>query len=146
MSASVLIIGIDWQYIDKVARAVATKKDKMFLSVHDLIIYEMQGLIGDVNNYDKDYVNGEIKKRIIETLQYEDSIMSLDISNLNDEEIDLVIQKMPKIYVQKNNNDEVFNIVYEDRDKLLKECANFVVSEKDFEAQVEEVLEIVKNL
>ena len=146
MSASVLIIGIDWQYTDKVARAVATKKDKMFLSVHDLIIYEMQGLIGDVNNYDKDYVNGEIKKRIIETLQYEDSIMSLDISNLNDEEIDLVIQKMPKIYVQKNNNDEVFNIVYEDRDKLLKECANFVVSEKDFEAQVEEVLEIVKNL
>lgn len=146
MSASVLIIGIDWQYIDKVARAVATKKDKMFLSVHDLIIYEMQGLIGDVNNYDKDYVNGEIKKRIIETLQYEDSIMSLDISNLNDEEIDLAIQKMPKIYVQKNNNDEVFNIVYEDRDKLLKECANFVVSEKDFEAQVEEVLEIVKNL
>lgn len=146
MSASVLIIGIDWQYTDKVARAVATKKDKMFLSVHDLIIYEMQGLIGDVNNYDKDYVNGEIKKRIIETLQYEDSIVSLDISNLNDEEIDLVIQKMPKIYVQKNNNDEVFNIVYEDRDKLLKECANFVVSEKDFEAQVEEVLEIVKNL
>ena len=146
MSASVLIIGIDWQYTDKVARAVATKKDKMFLSVHDLIIYEMQGLIGDVNNYDKDYVNGEIKKRIIETLQYEDSIMSLDISNLNDEEIDLAIQKMPKIYVQKNNKDEVFNIVYEDRDKLLKECANFVVSEKDFEAQVEEVLEIVKNL
>lgn len=146
MANSVLIIGVDYKEIDRVARAVSEKVDKMFLSMHDLIIYEMQGLVGDIDNIDKDYVNERINEVKLGALEYEDSIISVDITNINNEKFEKAITKLPKIYVQKEKTNNVFGVVYEDRDNILKSLANFVVKNQDFEAQVEEVVEIIKKI
>ncbi|MBQ8749360.1 MAG: hypothetical protein IJZ29_02685 [Clostridia bacterium] len=146
MAKSVIILGIDWKYIDAVSGAVATSMNKMFLSIKDLIVYELQGLIGNMNNVDNQYINNRIREVKIGALEYEDSIISIDASNINDKDFENAISGLTTIYVEKKCDDDKFASVYDDRHKILTEIADVVVHEADFDSQVKKIIEIVSCL
>lgn len=147
MSDSIIILGVDWRYTDSLSNAVAIQLNKMFLSMKDLIIYEMQGMIGDISCIDNDYINNRISKVKISALEYENSIISIDVTSLNgDDNFINAIKNLPIIYVEKKVDMGEFNAVYDERNEFLKSLANYVILEKEYDLQVVDVVELIKKI
>ncbi|MGN1227664.1 MAG: hypothetical protein ACI4TX_03380, partial [Christensenellales bacterium] len=118
----------------------------MFLSMKDLVIYEMQGMIGDISNIDNDYINRRIDAVKTNALEYEDSVISIDVSNICGGEFESAINSLPKIYVEKKGGDEKYQSIYEDRHKFLKSIADYHIEEADFDNQVKSVINIINQI
>jgi len=143
---SIVLLGIDWNFNDELAQRVAKIKNRMFLSIHELVIYEMQGMIGEIDNIDNEYVESKVGEAVKNSLEYEDSIISIDITALNNYGAKESAKTLSKIYVQHSHNDGIFEVVRKDRDEYLKEFADFVVEDKDIELQVDDVVKIINKI
>lgn len=145
MAKSVVIVGIDCKYIDKLAKQVAETVDRMFLSMKDLIVYEMQGMIGNIEHLDSEYINAKVSEVKLRALDYEDSIISIDVTNLGDKALLDGMSEMLKIYAVSESCDSDFAIVCDDRDKYLRSIANFVVEKGEEKWQVEKIVDLICN-
>ena len=143
MARSVVIMGTECDYIDNLARKVAEVADKMFLSMKDLIVYEMQGMIGDMAYLDSDYINSKVADVKVRALEYEDSVISIDVTNLSDERLLAGMKHMVKIYAVSGGCDSDFAVVCDDRDMFLRSIADYVIEKGDIESQVSQIVEII---
>ena len=143
MASSVIIVGTECDYIDNLAKKVAEVTDRMFLSLKDLIVYEMQGMIGDIAHLDSEYINGEIANIKVSALEYEDSIISVDVTNLGDERFLAGMKDMLKIYAVSGGCDSDFAVVCDDRDRFLRSIANYVVEKGEVAEQVSQIVQII---
>ena len=143
MASSVIIVGTECDYIDNLAKKVAEATDRMFLSLKDLIVYEMQGMIGDIAHLDSEYINGEIANVKISALEYENSIISIDVTNLGDERLLAGMKDMLKIYAVSGGCDSDFAVVCDDRDRYLRSIANYVVEKGEVAEQVSQIVQII---
>ena len=118
---------VDFKYCGAAYTMFIDNKDRYFFMKRDI----------NDNYY---YTTYEEQKKLLSVFYNVRNVMNIKSGLEN------AINELPKIYVQRRKDDKTFDVIYEDRDKILKGIANFVVKEQDFEAQVEEVIEIIKKI
>lgn len=146
MAKSVIIVGIDYEYVDAVARVVAENANMMYLSIRDLIAYEMQGLVGNIDFLDSDYVNAHIAKLKLRALEYENTVIVIDVADLNDRNLKRRLKGMPVYYCRSASCDSDCTPICDDRDKLLRNVATNVIRIGTPQSQVRQILSRIAKL
>lgn len=142
---SIVLIGVDTTYLDKLGYMVACITSKMYLSFYELEMYEMQGIIGDYDNIDKEYMNHKILQSKIDALEFENAIFTVSINEFAYPELLSSINNLLTIFVKTPCTNNALEFAKNDREVFLISIADKVIELKEMQEQAKEIQSIIES-
>ena len=134
-----VIFGLIPDKTANIAKLIADRKDLYYLSVNDLIEYEFSKVVFDYEICNHDYYQTKIKKLVLGIFDYENSLISIDVDNLlNENVLEVAKNKSKLIFINFTKGDKVpivNNLIFDELQTQCIEHADLVV-EETFEVDI----------